>query len=42
MTSSIRSAATPALGSMMDMTVMIKKDMTIIIEYVMNAVIAPT
>ena len=42
MTSSIRSAATPALGSMMDMAESMRNDMTIIMAYVINAVIVPT
>ena len=42
MTSSILPAATPALGRMIDITVIIMKAMTIIIEYARNAVIAPT
>ncbi len=41
-TSSIRSAATAALGSMIESIVSIRKDITIIIEYVINAVMAPT
>ena len=41
-TSSIRSAATAARGSIIDIIVSIKNDMTIIIAYVINAVIAPT
>ena len=42
MTSSIRSAATAARGSMIDIIVSIRNDITIIIAYVMKAVIAPT
>ncbi len=42
MTSSIRSAATPALGSMIDIAESIRNAITIIIEYVINAVIVPT
>ena len=41
-TSSIRSAATPALGSMMDMAESIRNDITIIMAYVINAVMVPT
>ena len=41
-TSSILSAATAALGSITDIIVSIKKDITICIAYVINAVIAPT
>ena len=40
--SSIRPAATAARGSMIDIIVSIRKDITIIMAYVMNAVIAPT
>ena len=41
-TSSILFAATAALGSIIDIIVSIKKDITICIVYVINAVIAPT
>ena len=41
-TSSILLAATPALGISIDITVNIINDITIIIEYVRNAVIEPT
>ena len=42
MTSFILSAETAALGSITDIIVSIKKDITICIAYVINAVIAPT
>ena len=41
-TSSIRSAATIALGSITDIIVSIRNDITMSIEYVINAVIEPT
>ena len=42
MTSFILSAETAALGSIIDIIVSIKNDITICIVYVINAIISPT